>query len=280
MTIDQQNQNPLGTILESDDDIRKAQELLRAQKNTKQQPAKIFRPTVRPPVALLTICDDGRASGEVVRIRHEQFVVGRNEGDFTLPFDELLSARHFAITRQVVKGKWRWAVTDLQSKNGVFFRVSKAPLGHGTEFLVGSGCYKYQLVQNAGHDTVDGNGAVHRAPGTRTMQPSQNPGTSILTEVVKGNIGERISLTKDHYSIGADPSCDIVRNDDKFADPFHANLNRSERGTWMIGNNQAKNGVWVRLPQIGIGIGGKCEFQAGEQRFRLGFEERPMQVVR
>ena len=135
---------------------------------------------------------------------------------FNLQFDDLLSARHFAITRQIVKGQWRCVITDLQSRNGLFFRVSKAPLSNKTEFLVGRGCYRYQLNQSSGPSTVSWNNAAETPPGTRTLQADQNPGVATLTEVVRGSQGERISLTKDSYLIGSDHGCEIVRKDDPF----------------------------------------------------------------
>lgn len=270
--IEKSSENPPGTILESDDEIKKAQQQLRDQAlRAESQPAKLFRPTTRPPVVQLTICDDGSATGEIIRIRDEQFIVGRTEGNLKLPFDDLLSSRHLAITRQTVKGSWRWVVTDLQSKNGVFFRVSKAPLSHNTEFLIGNGCYRYQLNQNAGPETAIWNGNEADAPATRELLANQSPGGSLLSEVVRGGSGQRISLAKETYTIGSHKSCDIVRFDDPFTESKHATLARSDKGTWVIQNNKAKNGVWIRLPQIGIDKDGKCEFQAGEQRFKLNF---------
>ena len=218
---------------------------------------------------MLTVCDDGRRDGEIIRIREEQFIVGRSEGDFQLAFDELLSSRHLAISRQLVKGHWRWVVTDLQSKNGVFFRVSKAPMAHNSEVLIGKGCYRFTLNQNNGPDTAEWSGG--QPSGTKALQSDQNPGVAIITEVVQGLNGTRIALTKDQYSIGSSASCDIVRTDDPFAESVHATLARSENGTWVAQNMNAKNGVWIRLPQISIGYKQKCEFQAGEQRFKLSF---------
>ena len=43
--------------------------------------AAIFRPTVRSPVAVLTVFDDGKLDGEVIRLRSPRFVIGRTEGD-------------------------------------------------------------------------------------------------------------------------------------------------------------------------------------------------------
>ena len=243
---------------------------MRNQHPTKAtKPAKLYRPTVRSPVAVLTICDDGSAKGETVRLRDEQFIIGRSEGDLQLTFDELLSSRHLAISRQRVKGNWRWVVTDLQSKNGVFFRVSQAPMFHDSEVLIGKGCYRFQFNQNNGPDTADWSGA--KPTGTRALEADQNPGVATLTEVVHNSIGQRLALTKDSYLIGTASSCDIVRVDDPFSEPTHAKLARSENGTWVMQNQNARNGVWIRLPQISIGRKGKCEFQAGEQRFKLNF---------
>ncbi len=262
--------NPPGTFLESDEEIKQAQELLKKSDSKSHGTVeKLFRPSIRPPVALLTIYDDGRAKGENIRIRNEQFVVGRTEGDLRLGFDEMLSSRHFAITRQVVAGDWRWVVTDLQSRNGVFFRVSKAPLSHESEFLVGGGCYKYQIVQNVEPETTGWNHAQLNGPGTKAYQPELPAGVATLSEIVRGIGGTRTRLAKDLYTIGRSTACDIVRPNDPFAAPVHVHLSRSAKGTWIIQNNGTRNGVWLRLPQIVIPPGKNCDFQAGEQRFRL-----------
>src|SRR6185437_9364261 len=80
--------------------------------------ASPYRPTQRPPLALLTVLDDGKTDGEVVRLRTDRFVIGRTEGDLLIPHDQQISARHLEITRQRVNEKYRWVVTDLQSSNG------------------------------------------------------------------------------------------------------------------------------------------------------------------
>src|SRR4051794_8634273 len=95
-----------GTLLETDEDIRQA-----LQSNPPGQPpaakgrsapkaspptanASPYRPTLRPPAALLAVLDDGKGDGEVLRLRAERFVIGRSEGDFLIPHDELISGRH------------------------------------------------------------------------------------------------------------------------------------------------------------------------------------------
>lgn len=266
------DENPPGTILESDDEIKRVQAQLRRNATAKKvQRERPFLPTVRPPVPILTIYDDGQKTGEIVRIRDEQFIIGRTEGDCKLPFDELLSARHLAITRQVVSGAWRWVVTDLQSKNGVFFRVARAPLQHGGEFLIGGGCYKFQIIQQTDPKTTAWNSTDSQPLDTRQYSGESKPGAASILEIIRGGSGLRITLTKNRYTIGSSQENDIVRTDDPFANAHHASLTRSDKGTWVLQNEGSFNGVWVGLPQIGIPLGGKVEFQAGEQRFRLSF---------
>ena len=151
-----------GTLIETDDDIRQA--FLSGHKGRQPGPpvavdppapippapqpaaarsAVPFRPTVRPPVAVLTVFDDGKTDGEMIRIRDHRFIIGRTEGDLCIPLDGRISARHVEITHQVVGGLHRWVVTDLQSTHGMFVRVSRTVLADKAEFLVGNGRYRF-----------------------------------------------------------------------------------------------------------------------------------------
>lgn len=102
-----------GTLIETDDDIRQA--FLSGQKGQQagspiatNAPAPVppapapqaaavpsavpYRPTVRPPMAILVVFDDGRTDGEIIRIRDHRFIIGRSEGDLVIPFDGRISA--------------------------------------------------------------------------------------------------------------------------------------------------------------------------------------------
>jgi hypothetical protein len=63
-------------------------------------------------MAVLTVFDHGKTDGEVIRIRDHRFIIGRTEGDFCIPLDGRISARHVEITHQVVGGLHRWVVKD------------------------------------------------------------------------------------------------------------------------------------------------------------------------
>ena len=102
---------------------------------------------MRPPVAVLTIFDDGKTDGELIRIRDHRFIIGRTEGDLCIPLDGRISSRHLEITHQIVGGLHRWVVTDLQSTHGMFVRVSRTALADKAEFLVGNGRYRFDAPQ-------------------------------------------------------------------------------------------------------------------------------------
>jgi hypothetical protein len=229
-----------------------------------------YRPMHRPPVPLLTVCDDGQNEGEVIRIRGLQFTIGRTEGDLQLPSDEMVSARHAEIVCQAVGGTYRWVVADLQSRNGLFLRVRRATLSDGTEFLVGQGRYRIEFPgpDSSSHlETLDQNPRPVDGSGTRGWDPGNADFRPMLIEVLPAGMGARIPLAGVEQWIGSDPGCVVCRAGDPFVSPRHVQIGRDAKGTWSIRNNGTANGLWVRMPQFVVAK--ECAFQIGEQRFRL-----------
>ena len=249
------------TLAESDEDVRRA---------TAPSPRSVaavspWRPTQRPPVALLTVCDDGRPDGEVIRIRAERFVIGRTDGDLTVPHDALMSTRHAEITRQQVGGLWRWVLTDLQSTNGLFLRLSRTMLKDRREFLAGGGRYRFDAPDGEPDITTDHLPSEAAAAGTQ--RPSEVAGRPpAMTELVGGGIGNRVVLTRAEYWIGTDPACAVCRPDDPFCEPRQVRVYRTGNG-WLADHPKTVNGLWVRLPQMVAER--TVQFQLGEQRFKL-----------
>jgi hypothetical protein len=222
----------------------------------------------RPPIAMLTICDDGRNDGELIRIRGHRFVIGRTEGDLKIPIDGLISARHVEITLQTIAGRHhRWAVTDLQSTHGLFVRVSRVRLGDSSELLVGGGRYRFEAAASQGETTVESLSKEDRFASTDAWTEPAAPQAPALTELVGGQIGNRVLLEKPEYWIGSDPSCPICRAADPFCEPWHVRVYRNPRGQWHAENNKTGNGLWARMPQVVVES--LVQFQVGEQRFRL-----------
>ncbi len=269
-----------GTLLETDEEVLQALrnkmdvELVpvspQPPSSTAKPPpsAKSYRPTQRPPIAMLLVLDDGKSEGEVVRIRSDRFVIGRSEGDLLIPHDQQISGRHVEITRQRAGDKYRWVVTDLQSSNGLFVRVSRARLEDKAEFLAGMGRYRFEAPNSNLVETVDAlpPDALHGATQqfgldvATTLQPA-------LLELLGGKVLSRLPLKKSEYWIGSDPTCAICRTGDPFIEPRHIRLYHEANGAWHAQNNKTANGLWLRLPQITVTD--SCSFQIGEQRFRL-----------
>jgi len=241
-----------GTLIETDEEIRQAISGLKGQGQPESPPtatipvatptpnkgpsATLYRPTIRPPVAVLTVCDDGKLDGEVIRIRDQRFVVGRTEGDLKIPIDGRISSRHVEITLQTVGGLHRWVVTDLQSTHGMFVRVSRTVLAERAEFLVGNGRYRFDSPQALADPAVFG--------ATQGWDGSPSPfRPPAVTELIGHEIGNRILLVKPEYWIGTDPTCSIYRPDDPFCEPRHVRLFRTPNGSWYAEHNRTQNGL-------------------------------------
>jgi pSer/pThr/pTyr-binding forkhead associated (FHA) protein len=267
-----QPQQPTGTLLETDDAIRQALQGIKpgAPPAASKQPsppssvARPFCPVLRPPVAILTVFDDGKTDGEVIRIRSDRFVIGRTEGDLLIPHDGLMSSRHAEITRQRVGEQWRWVVTDLQTKNGLFVRASRVALSSGAEFLVGHGRYRFEVAAPTAAS------AAPASEGTRSWGSDATAllGGASLVEVIPGDpAGRKVVLSAKEYWIGSDPACAIRREGDLYVEPRHVRLFRDDKNNWDAQHNKTLNGLWLRVPHITVEDG--CLFQIGEQRFRL-----------
>jgi hypothetical protein len=265
-------------MLETDEDIRRA---LLANKPGRPaakgavpkiasptSSARPYRPTQRPPIAFLTVFDEGKSDGEVLRLRADRFVIGRSEGDFLIPHDTLISARHLEITRHRVSEQYRWVLTDLQSTNGLFVRVSRIALADGAVFLIGKGRYRFEAARGGQANTVD---YLPTDPRRASTQPQGADAEALtnpaLVELAEEKILSRLPLTKAEYWIGRDPACAICRAGDLFVEPRHVRLHREAGGAWQAQNNKSPNGLWLRVPQITVTD--TCLFQIGEQRFRL-----------
>jgi hypothetical protein len=228
----------------------------------------LVNPTVHPAVVVLTVCDDGKIEGETIRIRDHRFVIGRTEGNLTIPIDGRISSRHVEIMHQVVGGLHRWVVTDLQNTHGMFVRVSRTALAYKAEFLVGNGRYRLDIPQAESGATAD---YVATQPNHGETQGwADGPGPfrpPALTELLGKEIGNRTLLVKPEYWIGSDPTCPICRPDDPFCEPRHARVFRGPKGGWHAEHSRTQNGLWLRMAQVNVES--MAQFQIGEQRFRL-----------
>jgi hypothetical protein len=159
-------------------------------------------------------------------------------------------------------------LTDLQTTNGLFIRVSRTALADRAEFLVGTGRYRFEAPGSVLPETLDA--LRPDAPRGSTRPLGTDAATLLqptLVELAGGRELIRLPLAKPEYWIGSGPDCPICRAGDPFVEPRHARLCRDANGAWHAQNNKSPNGLWVKVPQITVTD--SCQFQIGEQRFRL-----------
>jgi pSer/pThr/pTyr-binding forkhead associated (FHA) protein len=263
------------TRLESDEEVRQAIQARRAQLAARagggkpeaaprptEPEVQPDRPVLRPPMALLTLVDDGRSDGEVVRLRGDRTVIGRTEGDVCIPHDSQMSGRHAEIVRQKAAAGYRWLLVDLQSTNGTFVRIGNTVLRHGNEVLIGSGRYRFEAGA-ASPAQPEESGAP---PGTQAW--TANPVRAVvpsLVELAPSGQVQRHPLSLTECWLGRDAgACAIARPDDLLVSPRHARLFRNARGQWCVENNHSLNGLWLRVEQISLSQ--SCQIRVGEQR--------------
>ena len=192
----------------------------------------IYRPTIRRPMALLHVVDDGSEDGEIVRLRGDETVIGRSEGDVVISHDLLMSPRHARIAR-LPQGGWR--LEDLGTATGTFVRVDRARLRHERMIQVG---------------------------GTRLRFHEVDVTEAWLVEVTATGAGRRHECVAPLTTIGR-AGC-TVTIDDPFVDDVHAEVRRGQGG-WRIRNTGA-NGLWVRVEEP-VELHATAQFLCGEQRF-------------
>lgn len=197
-----------------------------------------YRPTSRPPVAVLLVADDGGARGQEIRLRSPRFVIGRDQGDLTLPEDLQISGRHAEIERRETPQGYRWLLRDLQSRNGTFVRTDYVRMKQGDELLLGR---RRMLFENG-------------PPAT-------------LRELAGPTVGQRLPLGGPLW-IGRAAECPAMFRQDDLLEQKHASIvQKGDR--WCLHAEKSLNGTWVRVAEVFLVHG--CWFQVGEQQLRIFF---------
>lgn len=222
-----------------------------------------FRPSLRPPVPIVTVLDDGSLEqGEDVRLRRERFSIGRTSGDVQLPNDASISGAHAEIRRTSWKGGYQWHLHDLNSVNGTFVRCVRAVLHENAILILGARRFRLtnplrpNAVPVAGHETnlMDGK-HIPEAVWPVLAEASAKPGAVAF------------SLRSDRLVIGRAGGGGDIELDDPLLANRHAELKRLRDGTWMISSETTRNGIWVSVSAVALTP--YCFFRCGEQRFRF-----------
>jgi pSer/pThr/pTyr-binding forkhead associated (FHA) protein len=271
-----------GTVFETEEDVARAMAALRRGGAAGNGPlrggaaagagpaptndaAPFFRPSARPATPILTIYDDGAETGETIRIRKDEFVIGRMEGDLTIPNDSQMSSRHAMLQRTIASDGVHWTLVDLKSTNGTYVRVMHAILEHNSEFLVGRTRLRFEKTPRSPGAQPRPISTVQQ--GTRHWQPAGADDESpAVIELRSEKASRRVPLSGGELWIGSDAAqCQMALPADPFVNSRHARVRRHESGQWIVENNHSVNGVWFRVEQVEFNT--SCRFMLGEQLF-------------
>ena len=221
-----------------------------------------FRPSLRPPVPVLTVLDDGsQVHGECLRLRGDSFTIGRTAGDLRLSNDSSISGQHAAIRRVPWKGGYQWQLSDLGSINGTFVRCRRAVLHPEAIVILGGRRFRLRyplLPRHGGSPAVTRH--VDRSAASQDGYPS-------LVEAAPKAGGVEVSLRVDDLTIGRAGGGAAIELDDPLLAHRHAHLGRHRDGTWVITAETTRNGVWVSVATVALTS--DCFFRCGEQMFRF-----------
>lgn len=222
-----------------------------------------FRPSLRPPVPVLTILDDGSMEqGEEVRLRRERFSIGRTSGDVQLPNDAAISGAHAEIRRTPWKGGFQWHLHDLDSVNGTFVRCVRAVLHESAILILGTRRFRLRNPLKPSPSPMP-----TRDTSLMDGRHIPDPVWPVLAEA-SANLGAaEFSLRSERLVIGRAGGGADIELDDPLLANRHAELRRMRDGTWMIVSETTRNGIWVSVSAVGLT---PCSyFRCGEQRFRF-----------
>lgn len=227
--------------------------------------SRVFTPQRRPAYPLLTIIDDqSTESGEVIRIRKSEIDIGRNEGDLTFPGEALMSSRHARIALQEVRSnRWVWVLEDLNSRHGVFLKLSEFELQPGNEFIMGG----TKVLFHGDFPVAQMSSKPLLAYEPFFAEPSAiKPRLTLQVSTYSITHPEQhIPLTGKGLKLGRLVSGAGMIAIDPFLEPHHATMLRNSAGAWQIKDQKSLNGIWLRVKSVILSQ--PSIFLLGEQRF-------------
>lgn len=202
----------------------------------------------------LTIEDDEQKQTSLPLV-HEEYAIGRAEGNVIRLTDRNVSRKH-AIIRRAPNGQGGqgWVVRDLDSYNGTYvngLRVAgEAKVAHGD--VVQLGDYRLELADE--QKTTE---AEQARPGEHAHRPPhQRPDRLVV--VVGPTPGQEFPLAGDHFTMGRAEDASISINHSSVS-RLHAEIFALGNGRYEIIDKGSANGIRVNGHDLKRGI-----FEAGD----------------
>ena len=222
-------------------------------------PAAVLHPpaSMAGAAARLTKINPDGSSGAQFPLAAGRTVVGRQTQDNLFVQDEFLSPQHVAFTLQGTTV----LVEDLQSRNGVFYRISQATeLGHGDQIRIGQELLNFQVLSQVQR--------VTSAPADGTVL-SGSPVAGAWGRLERVSAPDQAShtflLRGEEQFVGRERG-DILFREDGYVSGRHARL-FVNAGKYFVEDLKSSNGTFVRargsvtLPSGSLILLGKQPFR-------------------
>lgn len=203
------------------------------------EPVRIPHPkeAAAPRARLVSVNRDG-SDGPSYPIQAERFDIGRNTGTLQFEDDGYLSERHARIELR----RGRFELLDLDSLNGVFFRIrGSEELVPGIKLIVGMQFMQFDVVPEAERDPAP---AVQHGVlvfGT----PPKLPWARLRQITTAGIVRDVYHLYRAEVVVGRE-SGDIVFSDDDFMSRMHAAIRNEGGKAWLVDMNSS-NGTYLQV---------------------------------
>jgi pSer/pThr/pTyr-binding forkhead associated (FHA) protein len=192
-----------------------------------------------PAGRLVIIGSDGQ-EGLSFPLLGDQIDIGRSEGAITLADDKYMSPRH----ARILKVNGSWILRDLNSTNGVFFRLREPhQLTNGDLVLLGVEVLRFSTVMD--EEQTFGPAVQH---GTLVFGSPTLPRPARLEQrTVEGVTRDVYHLHRLETVIGRE-SGDIVFTDDPYMSRRHAAIRRSSSsGSMTLIDLNSSNGTFIAI---------------------------------
>ncbi|MFO0943977.1 MAG: FHA domain-containing protein [Pirellulales bacterium] len=221
--------------------------------------SKLIQPMRRVAYPRLTLLDDGKIDeGEIIRIRKEDFIIGRSEGDLTFPLESLMSSRHCRLTLlQKADQEYHWTIEDLGSRHGTYLRCAEVSLVPGMEFLAGG--TRFRLIGPKRLRMATPTNKIEYYQGTFDSNPKVEQ-----LEVCSYSIShsaQHLKLNQKKVEVGR--LNNQVLSTDPFLEPVHFSMEKTS-DAWKIVDRKSHNGIWVRIQSTRLSS--YDQLTIGEQR--------------
>jgi pSer/pThr/pTyr-binding forkhead associated (FHA) protein len=183
------------------------------------------------------IMQSGRGGGaELAVIRGAGSVsIGRTRGDITFPSDRLMSPRHAVFSSDASGFK----VVDAGSLNGVFLRISRAPVRIGDTFMCAPEVMRFAGLNGGAAGLAD-------AEGTGIFgSPAPWPGSLVIQQILLGGRTGRTWVLQVPVTIGR-TGCGVCFPDTAFVSASHAVI-EEDSGGLVLRDLGSVNGTFIKV---------------------------------